>query len=161
MSLSPGKTMPTKLTPYPRNMLVIIKQYSVIGHVRRNTLRVTLSCDSLDVALSSCARPHAVGDGSGEGGEVGEVGVGVDGVEVARNLGVWLDGGGRKSSSGGSRERIALIGERGKETLCLAVTLKICHDQIAIKILPFVLDRGDLVHLLELIACVHFTDDSK
>ena len=52
-----------------------------------------MSNHGLDESASSRARPHSMGDSVGKGSEIGEVGVDVDGVEIARYLGVGLVGG--------------------------------------------------------------------
>lgn len=69
--------------------------------VRNDSLGVVVGNNALEVLSGGSRRPHAVSDGTRQRGKIGEVGVDMDGVEVARDLGVRLVGGGGGEDGGG------------------------------------------------------------
>ena len=123
--------------------------------VRRHPLGTALGSHSLDIFASRSTRPHPVRDGSREASEVGEVGVNVNGVEVARDLGIrlicrWSDIG-----RGGRRdEAVATVLKEDGLALGGAVTLEVGGHWIAKRTASRVVDSGDLDELLELVANV-------
>jgi hypothetical protein len=131
-----------------------------VNAVRRHTLGAALGSHSLDIFASRSTRPHSVRDGSREASEVGEVGVNMDRVEVAGDLGIWLIG--RWSGIGRRRRRgeaVATVLEQDGLALSGTVTLEVRDHWIAERTTSLVVDSADLDELLELVADVGIAID--
>ncbi|GFZ49402.1 hypothetical protein JCM24511_07522 [Saitozyma sp. JCM 24511] len=118
--------------------------------VRHDALGVVVGDCGLDVLSGRGGGPHAMGDGAGKRGKVGEVRVDVDGVEVARDLRVRLVGGRSLEHRAGrvGDERVTARLERDGVANRLAVTLEVLDNRVAVRVVRLVVDDGDLDELL-------------
>ena len=122
---------------------------------------MTCSDDTFDVTTGSGTGPHTMDNCARKGGKGREVGVDVDRVEVARNLGIWFvrKRGGEDSATFAGGHRIALITEGNRETLRCSVTLEISEDGVALAVLLLEIYVANLNEFLELVAHEDITRD--
>jgi hypothetical protein len=126
-----------------------------IFNLRLDSFGAALRNHRLQVFPTCRTGPHTVGNGSRQGGEVGEVRVDVNRVEVLGNVRVVLIGeGGRECGGGGVGHGVSIVGKVGDGTLGASMALNVCDDWVSVTIILLKVHITNLDEPLDLITDV-------
>lgn len=124
---------------------------------------MTLCYNVLNVSTGGGTRPQTVRNSARQAGVAREVGIDVDGVEIARYSRVRLVGERRKESRGTlcGGKFVPIVGERYSETLNNSVPLKVRDNGITVRIIGLEINGSYLVQILQLISHKDCTSNRK